>query len=159
MKKLAKIKIFQDSAFIDKRGIYWTSWKKKNSIKSFNHDKFSLSKKNVIRGLHGDKKSWKLISCVYGKILFIIVNNLPKHKQYLKHMKIILTPENRKKVLIPPYFLTGHLILSKEAVLHYKFSYKGSYPDVKDQISMKWNDPIINIAWPKLKPILSNRDK
>ena len=61
--------------------------------------------------------------------------------------------------LIPPYFLTGHLILSKEAVLHYKFSYKGSYPDVKDQISMKWNDPIINIAWPKLKPILSNRDK
>ena len=28
MKYLKKIKILKDDAFIDKRGIYWTSWKK-----------------------------------------------------------------------------------------------------------------------------------
>ena len=159
MKKLSKIEIYKDSAFIDKRGIYWTSWQKKKFIQSFNHDKFSLSKKNVLRGLHGDKKSWKLISCVYGKILFVIVNNIPNNNEYRKHMKIILSPINRKKILIPSNFLTGHLILSKEAVLHYKFAYKGLYPDVKDQISIKWNDPSINIIWPIKKPILSRRDK
>ncbi len=159
MKKLSKIKIYKDNAFVDKRGIYWTSWQKKKFIKSFNHDKFSLSKKNVLRGLHGDKKSWKLISCVYGKILFVVVNNIPNDNEYRKYMKIIISPLNRKKILIPPNFLTGHLIMSKEAVLHYKFSYNGAYPDVKDQISVKWNDPSINIIWPNKKPILSRRDK
>lgn len=159
MKKLSKIKIYKDSAFIDNRGIYWTSWQKKKFIISFNHDKFSLSKKNVLRGLHGDRKSWKLISCVYGKILFVVVNNMPLDNEYRKYMKITLSPVNRKKILIPPNFLTGHLIMSKEAVLHYKFAYKGRYPDVKDQISLKWNDPSINIIWPIKKPILSKRDK
>ena len=133
MKKLQGIKIKEDSAYIDKRGIYWTSWKNKRFSLNFNHDKFSLSKKNVLRGLHGDKKSWKLISCVYGKIFFVIINNNPKHKEYLKYMDVVLSPNNRKQVLIPPKFLTGHMIISNEAVLHYKFCYKGAYPDYPQQ--------------------------
>ena len=64
---LFKVKVYKNRSFKDKRGYYWTSWKK-NLIKNleFRHDKFSLSKKNVLRGLHGDKKTWKLISCPYG---------------------------------------------------------------------------------------------
>ena len=159
MKKLTNINFYKDDAFIDKRGIYWTSWEKKRYKLDFNHDKFSLSKKNVLRGLHGDRKSWKLISCVYGEIFFVIINNLPDSPEYLKHTTVLLSPKNRLQVLIPPYFLTGHLALSKECVLHYKFSYKGQYPDVKQQISMKWNNPRINIRWPITNPILSERDK
>ena len=50
-----KVKVYKNSSFMDKRGYYWTSWKK-DLIKNleFKHDKFSLSKKNVLRGLHGD---------------------------------------------------------------------------------------------------------
>ena len=40
--------------------------------KKFIHDKFSLSK-NVLRGFHGDKKTWKLISCVYGKFYLLLL--------------------------------------------------------------------------------------
>tara|TARA_A100001015_G_scaffold198132_1_gene221021 strand:+ start:4847 stop:5326 length:480 start_codon:yes stop_codon:yes gene_type:complete len=159
VKKLKNINFYKDDAFVDKRGIYWTSWKKKRYNIDFNHDKFSLSKKNVLRGLHGDKKSWKLISCVYGKIFFVIINNIPESPEYLKHTTIVLSPKNRLQALIPPNFLTGHLALSKECVLHYKFSYKGLYPDVKQQISMKWNDNRINIRWPITNPILSKRDR
>lgn len=159
MIKLKNIKLCKDDAFVDKRGIYWTSWKKKRYNIDFNHDKFSLSKKNVLRGFHGDKKSYKLISCVYGKIFFVIINNIPSSSEYLKYSTMILTPKNRLQILIPPNFLTGHLVLSKESVLHYKFSYKGTYPDVKQQISMKWNDNRINIRWPITNPILSKRDK
>ena len=159
MIKLKNIKLCKDDAFVDKRGIYWTSWKKKRYNIDFNHDKFSLSKKNVLRGFHGDKKSYKLISCVYGKIFFVIINNIPSSSEYLKYSTMILTPNNRLQILIPPNFLTGHLVLSKESVLHYKFSYKGTYPDVKQQISMKWNDNRINIRWPITNPILSKRDK
>lgn len=44
-----KIKFNSNSAFKDKRGLYWTSWKnKKNSKINFNHDKFSLSKKMLL---------------------------------------------------------------------------------------------------------------
>ena len=85
MKKLKKINFYKDDAFVYKRGIYWTSWKKNRYKLDFNHDKFSLSKKNVLRGLHGDKKSWKLISCVYGKIFFVIINNILRSSEYLNY--------------------------------------------------------------------------
>ena len=75
------VKVFKNRSFIDHRGYYWTSWKK-GVIKKlkFNHDKFSLSKKNVLRGLHGDKKTWKLISCAFGKFLIVVVNYEQKSK-------------------------------------------------------------------------------
>ena len=43
---LFKVKVYKNSSFRDKRGYYWTSWKK-GLIKNleFKHDKFSLSKK------------------------------------------------------------------------------------------------------------------
>ena len=59
----------------------WTTWKK-NTFKNikFNHDKFSISKKNVLRGLHCDFKSWKMVTCVYGKIFFVVVDMRKKSK-------------------------------------------------------------------------------
>ena len=55
-------------------------------------------------------------------------------------------------------FANGHLVLSDEATFFYKWSYPGEYPDVKDQFSLKWNDPKIKIYWPTQNPILSSRD-
>ena len=56
-------------------------------------------------------------------------------------------------------FLNSWLCLSKEAVYAYKWSFKGKYIDSSHQISVKWNDPTINVKWPVKKPILSKRDK
>ena len=79
-----KIKKFINSSFYDHRGYYWTNWqKKKFRTINYNHDKFSLSKRNVLRGIHGDKKTWKLVSCPYGKLLFVVVNCVRKSKNYL----------------------------------------------------------------------------
>lgn len=155
-----KIKIINQSTFKDKRGFYWTTWEK-NILKrfKFNHDKFSLSKKNTLRGIHCDFKSWKLVTCVYGKILLVLINMQKKSKTYLKNKKIILSHQNPKLVLIPPHYANGHLCLSKTCVFHYKWSYKGKYIDAKFQKSYKWDDPKFNIKWPIKKPILSPRDK
>jgi dTDP-4-dehydrorhamnose 3,5-epimerase len=156
-----KIKTFCNSAYIDKRGIYWTSWIKKKYPKiNFIHDKFSISKKNVLRGLHGDRKTWKLVSCVYGKVFFVIVNFEKKSEDYLKHKSFILSHKNRLQVLVPPNYLNGFVCLSNDCVFHYKLSYKGDYFDVKNQFSLKWNDKKLKIKWPKIKNlILSKRDK
>ena len=155
-----KIKVFKNSSFKDNRGYYWTSWKKgivKNII--FNHDKFSLSKKNVLRGLHGDKKMWKLVSCVYGKFFIAVVDLNKNSKSYLKWKTWILSQKNNNQLLIPPNYANGHYCLSDYCLFHYKLSYKGFYTGHRQQFSIRWNDPKIDIKWPCKKPILSMRDK
>ena len=155
-----RVKKFINRSFIDHRGYYWTSWKKE-TLKNirFRHDKFSLSKKNVLRGLHGDSKTWKLISCPYGKFLLVVVNCVKKSKNYLQWRSWILSQKNGVQILIPPNYANGHLCLSKRCLFHYKLSYKGFYLDVEDQFSLRWNDPKLNIHWKINRPILSNRDK
>ena len=155
-----KVKRLLNSAFKDHRGYYWSSWKKK-SFKNINfkHDKFSLSKKNVLRGLHGDYKTWKLVSCPYGKFLLVVVDFNRNSKNFLKWKSWTLSHKNGVQILIPPNYANGHLCLSNECLFHYKLSYHGLYIDAKDQFSLRWNDPKINIKWGIKNPILSSRDK
>lgn len=153
-----EVYIKQPDSFEDFRGELFTSYKKGDYNLDFNHDKVSISRQNVLRGLHGDSKSFKLITCLAGEVLLVVVDNRPESKNYLKWDSIILTSKNRKQVLVPPMFANGHLILSDKATFFYKWSYDGDYPDVKDQFTLKWNDPKIGIHWPISKPILSKRD-
>ena len=157
---MSSVKIFTPSVFKDKRGELWTSWKKSyfNGMK-FNHDKFSVSKKNVLRGLHLDFKSWKMVSCISGKIFFVTLNFNKKSKNYLNHNTYILSEKNKKILLIPPNFANGLLCISDKCLFHYKFFYKGKYADVKNQVTIKWDDPKLNIKWPIKNPILSKADK
>ncbi len=158
---MKKIKIISGTAFKDKRGLLWTSWKKNSKQRlKFNHDKFSMSKKKVLRGLHYDSKTWKLISCVYGKVFFVAVDCRKNSKNYLKTFSMILNGNKNVQVLVPPYFANGHLCLSKDCVFHYKLSYKGKYSDVKNQQNLKWDDIRLKINWPiKKNLIMSKRDK
>jgi dTDP-4-dehydrorhamnose 3,5-epimerase len=154
------IKVLKSSIFKDHRGYLWTSWEKKKIKLKFNHDKFSVSKKNVLRGLHGDSKTWKLVSCVFGEVFFVVVNNDKKSKEYLKKKTFILNYKKNVQILIPPKFVNGFLCLSDKCVFHYKLSYPGKYFDVKDQMVIKWNDKRLKIKWPTKKNLLfSNRDK
>ena len=155
------IKVIKGSIFKDKRGKLWTSWKKnKKILLNFKHDKFSISKKNVLRGLHYDQKTWKLISCAYGKFFFVVVNCKKSSKDYLRVFSTILSDKENVQILVPPGYANGHLCLSDNCVFHYKLSYSGKYSDVKSQKVLKWNDPRIKINWPKKqKLITSKRDK
>ena len=122
------IKIIKNKAFKDERGQLWTSWKKSsfNKVK-FNHDKFSLSKKNTLRGFHCDFKSWKMVTSTYGKFILVAIDMRKKSRNYLKHKKWTLDHTKPKSILIPPYYANAHLCLSKECVFHYKWFYKGKY--------------------------------
>ncbi len=156
---MSKVKIIKNSTFNDHRGYYWTTWKK-NTLKEikFNHDKFSISRKKVLRGLHCDFKSWKLVTCVFGKIFFVVVNMKKNSKNYLKYKTWILKHEKPTLILVPPHYANAHLCLSDKCVFHYKWYYKGKYIDTNKQQSYRWNDPKIKIKWPIKKPILSRRD-
>jgi dTDP-4-dehydrorhamnose 3,5-epimerase len=159
-KRLKEIKLYRPSKFKDFRGEIWTKWdKKKFKNISFNLNKFTTSKKNVLRGFHGDKKSWKLVTCIKGSVLNVVVDYRKKSKTYLKHSSFYLNDKNRVSILIPPMFLNAWVCLSKDCIYSYDYSFKGNYNDAKDQISVKWNDANINFNWPIKKPLLSFRDR
>lgn len=159
--KIKDVKIFEPNIYTDYRGDLWTLWNKQESNFSldFNHDKVSTSRKNVLRGIHGDFKSHKLVTCLFGEIYFVVVDNRKDSETYKKWDWIILDDKKRKQVLLPPGVGNGFLVLSEKSVFHYKWSYDGEYPDVKDQFTIKWNDPKYNINWPIQNPILQMRDK
>ena len=155
------VNIYQPDVHTDYRGDLWTLWCDQfipDGI-NYNHDKVSTSRKNVIRGIHGDFKSSKLVTCLYGEIYFVIVDNRKDSSTYMQWDHIILDDKSRKQVFLPPGVGNGFCVLSARSVFHYKWSYEGEYPDVKDQFTIKWNSSKLNINWPIDQPILSSRDK
>lgn len=157
--KIKDVKVFTPDVYTDFRGDLWTLWKKENYGLKFNHDKVSTSRKHVLRGIHGDNKSFKLITCLFGEIYFVVVDNREESPTYKQWDWLILDDKKRKQVLIPPRVGNGFLVLSENSVFHYKWSYQGDYPDVDQQFTIKWNDPEYNIYWPINSPILQFRDK
>ena len=159
-RKLKEIKYFKPKRFKDFRGEIWTNWEEKYFKNlNFNLDKFTYSKKNVLRGFHCDAKSWKLVSCIRGELLNVIVDYRKNSKNYLKYTSFKINEKNKTSILIPPFFLNAWLCMSNDCIYQYKYSFQGKYSDVKDQISLKWNDQRIKFNWPIKKPILSRRDK
>jgi len=146
--------------FKDHRGEYIETYNKDLYFKSgimidFIQDDISVSKKNVLRGLHGDSRTWKLVSCLYGSFYLIVVNNNKDSEQYKMHESFTLDDKERKQILIPPGFANGHLILSDLAIFHYK---QNTYYDRSSQFTILWDDPDYNLHWPISNPILSDRD-
>lgn len=148
-------------AFEDHRGIYGEIYRESEYFEAgikirFVEQDFSTSKKNVLRGLHGDSKTWKLISCIYGELYLVVLNYEKDSPLFGKWEAFTLTPYNRLQILIPPMHANGHLIISNEAIFHYNQS--EYYTDGSNQFSLRWNDPRFNIFWPIKDPILSRRD-
>jgi dTDP-4-dehydrorhamnose 3,5-epimerase len=164
-KKLKGVKIIENSFFEDKRGYLYTNFnqKIKNTIlkKRFNNfdDKIIYRKKNSLTGIHGDNKTWKIISCLSGKIELVLVNCRKNSKNFGKYTKFNLRGMDFKSILIPPLIGNSYLCLSKTAIISYKFFYNGKYNDFNNQFTYSWKDKRFNINWSiKKKLILSERD-
>jgi dTDP-4-dehydrorhamnose 3,5-epimerase len=122
----------------------------------FIQDDISVSSRHVLRGLHGDGNTWKLVSCLHGKFYLVVINNDEKSPQYRQWQSFTLSEKNRLQVLIPPKHGNGHLVLSDVAMFHYKQT--TSY-DRSSQFTLIWNDPALGLWWPVKNPIISRRDE
>lgn len=161
--KLNDCLIIKPKIFPDKRGFFYESFniknfKKNNLDTSFKQDNFSKSKKNVLRGLHFQKKKpqAKFFYVSMGKVLDVVVDLRKKSKTFLKHQKFIISSQNRRQIYIPPGFAHGFLVLSDFALCHYKCT---NYYDPNDDGSIVWNDKHLNINWNIKYPILSKKDR
>jgi dTDP-4-dehydrorhamnose 3,5-epimerase len=155
------VKKIVPTEFKDHRGSYIEIYNKdfmneKGINPDFIQDDISTSHKNVLRGIHGDCKTYKLVSCLHGEFQLIVVNNNPESKQFKKWQSFDISSKNRVQILIPPRFGNGHLVLSEFAIFHYK---QNSQYDRSSQFTIKWNDNQYGFIWKSNNPILSERDK
>ena len=119
-------------------------------------DDISVSSRHVLRGIHGDAETWKLVSCLHGKFYLVVINNDSDSPEFGQWEAFTLSDKNHLQVLIPPKFGNGHVVLSEQAIFHYKQS---TYYNQAGQFTLKWNDPKLNIWWPVKNPLVSKRDE
>jgi dTDP-4-dehydrorhamnose 3,5-epimerase len=158
---LSSVLLIKPEVFEDHRGEYVETYnealyKSKGIQIHFVEDDISVSRKNVLRGIHGDQETWKLISCHYGSFYLVVVNCDVESEHFGKWQSFILSDKNRHQILIPPKHGNGHLVLSDWTIFHYKQS---STYHPTGQFTYKWDDPRLNIWWPIKNPILSKRDE
>ena len=155
--KFKNLFVFKSKNFFDNRGHFRELALEKKIKKKLIFTVMSKSKKNVLRGLHMQKKfkQGKYISCLKGEILDVVVDCRKKSKTFGKHFKIILSEKNCKSIYIPPGFLHGFLGLGKENIVIYGCT---NYRDQKSEIGVSWNDRDLKINWNIKSPILSKKD-
>lgn len=122
------------------------------------HNRFSCSYKNVLRGLHYDNKTYKLVQALCGEIYLVVLDVRENSDTYGKWESYIISEKTREQVLVPPGFANGHFALT-DCVFHYTLFYQGEYVDETKQGVIKWNDNRFNIEWPVSNPILQQRDR
>ena len=161
--KIKGLILIKSKKYFDKRGYFFESYNEKiySKIGIKNRvlqDNFSISKKNVLRGLHyQDKKpQGKLVSVIKGSILDVAVDIRNNSKTYGKHQTFFLSEENCMQIWIPKNFAHGFLTLSHNTIVNYKCT---ELYDPTDQKTILWNDSYLKISWPTKKPILSEKDK
>jgi dTDP-4-dehydrorhamnose 3,5-epimerase len=157
--KIKGLFTFQPTPFFDVRGEYINTYNTEDYgflNLQFVEDDFSISTKHVLRGLHGDSKTKKLIQCLQGSILLAVADLRRDSKSYLETRLYAVNDKNRLQVLVPEGCINGHLVLSDSCI----FSYKQTelYTGQENQISVRYDDPWLNIPWRVENPLLSTRD-
>jgi len=147
LNKPFKIKL---KKFKDKRGFLSEIISQKKLKLNFKHSIISVSKKNVIRGLHfRTKPEYKIMYLVKGEINDHCVNLINK-KKYKFNLK-----EN-ECLLIPPGYAHGYECIKKHNILIYFLSWPYN---PKLQSGIIYNDKQLKIKWSIKKPIISKRDQ
>lgn len=124
----------------------------------FIEEYYSISHKNVLRGMHfqlppHDLK--KLVYCVEGEVLDVVVDLRKKSATYGKHIAFNLNEKQGNMIYIPEGLAHGFYVKSSRAIMVYKttsvYSQESDYGVRYDSIGFNWAC--------KGGPILSSRDQ
>ena len=148
------LKVITPAVFGDERGYFmetynYNDYKAAGIDMEFVQDNQSSSKKGVLRGLHFqiNYPQDKLVRVVSGEVFDVAVDLRPGSETYGKWFGEILSAENNKQFYIPEGFAHGFLVLSDTAEFCYKCT---DFYRPGDEGGLAWNDPEIDIKWPKL---------
>ena len=160
------VKILVPKVFGDERGFFMetyrqTEFAKYCSEKAFVQDNHSRSNFGILRGLHFQIQSTqgKLVRVTRGEVFDVAVDLRKSSATYGKHVGVVLSAENKKQMWVPEGFAHGFYVMSETAEFVYKCT---DYYAPEHEISIRWDDPGINIDWPikpGTTPQLSEKDE
>jgi dTDP-4-dehydrorhamnose 3,5-epimerase len=128
-----------------------TNWKQINTSHSV--------EKRTLRGLHFQRPpnaEVKLVRCIHGAIWDVIVDLRHSSPTFGKWFGSELNDLNRLMMYVPQGFAHGFLTLSSDTEILYLVS---EYYSPESEDTLRWNDPQVNIVWPKAPLIISEKDE
>jgi dTDP-4-dehydrorhamnose 3,5-epimerase len=164
--ELEGVVIIEPRVFEDARGYFFESFSQKEFEQkvakvNFVQDNESKSSYGVVRGLHFQRPPYaqsKLVRCVRGKVLDVVVDIRKSSPTYGKHICVELSEENRRQVFIPKGFAHGFAVLSETAIFQYKCD---EFYQPSSGGGLYLFDKTIGIEWhiEKEKATLSGKDE
>lgn len=152
--------LINDYSINDNRGSFNKPYNfdefKKNNISDFPQEYFySISAKNVIRGMHFQTPPfdcYKIVSCINGEILDVVLDLRKSSKTYGKYFSVKLN--NNQTILIPNGFAHGFLSLEENTIITY----------LQSKVYNKENDKGIRydsfgFDWNLINPVINARDQ
>jgi dTDP-4-dehydrorhamnose 3,5-epimerase len=160
---LAGAKLIRPRVFRDARGFFFESYsaaayQAAGIRETWVQDNHSRSARGTLRGLHYQSKPGqaKLVRVTTGRVFDVIVDIRPESATFGQWHGLFVDAEEHAQVYIPVGFAHGFCVLSDIADVQYKVS---TPYDAAHECAIRWNDPAINVDWPIVDPILSQRDQ
>jgi dTDP-4-dehydrorhamnose 3,5-epimerase len=127
---------------------------------SWLQDNFSLSKRDVLRGIHYqiNQPQGKLIRVTHGAVLDVAVDLRRSSSTFTKHVAIELAAESGEMLWIPEGFGHAFLALTDQVGFAYKVT---DYYSPAGERTILWNDAELAIPWPidAKQVIVSDKDQ
>ena len=150
--EIQDVVIIEPRVFKDERGYFFESFNQQKFNEqlgtiNFVQDNESKSVFGTLRGLHFQKPPFaqaKLVRCIQGTVLDVVVDIRKDSPTYGKHVSIELSQENKKQLFVPRGFAHGFVTLSDTAIFAYKVDnwYAPEY-----DAGIKFNDASLDIDW------------
>ena len=156
--------MIEPRVFTDSRGTFFESFNEKSLKEAglnfdFVQDNQSVSKKNVIRGLHFQRPPYeqgKLVRVIKGSVIDIALDLRKGSSTFGRHYDIELNDKNNLMLWIPPGFAHGFSVLEDDTVFLYKVT---NYYHAASESGIVYNDIDLNINWGVKDAIVSEKDK
>lgn len=149
-------KILEDSRGRFVKPYYLDTFTDKGIDFKIKEEYYSVSEKNVLRGLHFQTPPMataKLVTCIDGEIFDVVVDLRKNSSSYLKYFHVNLFSGKGNMLFIPEGLAHGFCVLSEQATMLYMCS--EVYSPENDS-GIRWNSA--GVKWPVENPIVSEKD-
>jgi dTDP-4-dehydrorhamnose 3,5-epimerase len=123
----------------------------------FVQDSQSRSKQGTVRGMHlrGGRGEAKLVRCARGAVFDVLVDARPDSPTFGQQMSVTLDDTSFAHLYVPPGLLHGFQALTEPADICYRIDRVHS---PGEDLSVRYDDPELGIAWPLPVAAISDRD-
>ncbi len=149
----------------DSRGQFFRAWCLRElsaigHVKPFvQHNQSANRYAGTLRGLHYQHPPYaeiKLVRCIRGRVLDVLVDLRFDSPTFLKHCIVELDSQSAESVYIPEGFAHGFQTLEDNTELLY---FHTAFYEPGHEGGLRWNDPRLSINWPFAPVQLSERDR